>query len=227
MKQSEETTAGAIGQSMEDEYKKRLDRIEDFCKQVQSEWHKYLALQSTDIIMRQIIGMTKGAYNETNTMEGKGMTKRVDKIDSLKQFVSYLRKKEDSFSPDFDKLDALIDAEIARQSVTDEAVQRAIEWAEQERKNSFRYMDFGDADSASLSITALQSYQPTTRKNRTVEEAAISKTETTSNSCWYCKGIELHNIKSVKTVTDESDRELGAYDTPYNYCPNCGRKLVK
>lgn len=64
MKQSEETTAGAIGQSMAEEYKKRLDRIEDFCKQIQSEWHKYLALQSTDIIMRQIIGMTKGAYNE-------------------------------------------------------------------------------------------------------------------------------------------------------------------
>ena len=64
MKQSEEITAGAVRQSMEDEYKKRLDRIEDFCKQVQSEWHKYLALQSTDIIMRQIICMTKGAYNE-------------------------------------------------------------------------------------------------------------------------------------------------------------------
>ncbi len=64
MNKSEETTAGAIGQSMADEYKKRLDRIEDFCKQIQSEWHKYLALQSTDIIMRQIIGMTKGAYNE-------------------------------------------------------------------------------------------------------------------------------------------------------------------
>ena len=70
MKQSEEITAGAVRQSMEDEYKKRLDRIEDFCKQVQSEWHKYLALQSTDIIMRQIIGITKGAYNETNTTAG-------------------------------------------------------------------------------------------------------------------------------------------------------------
>ena len=64
MNKSEEITAGAVRQSMEDECKKRLDRIEDFCKQVQSEWHKYLALQSTDIIMRQIIGMTKGAYNE-------------------------------------------------------------------------------------------------------------------------------------------------------------------
>ena len=64
MNKSEEITAGAVRQSMEDEYKKRLDRIEAFCKQVKSEWHKYLALQSTDIIMRQIIGMTKGAYNE-------------------------------------------------------------------------------------------------------------------------------------------------------------------
>jgi len=64
MNKSEEITAGAVRQSIADEYKKRLDRIEDFCKQVQSEWHKYLALQSTDIIMRQIIGMTKGAYNE-------------------------------------------------------------------------------------------------------------------------------------------------------------------
>ena len=64
MNKPEEITAGAVGQSMADEYKKRLDRIEDFCKQVKSEWHKYLALQSTDIIMRQIIGMTKGAYNE-------------------------------------------------------------------------------------------------------------------------------------------------------------------
>lgn len=124
-------------------------------------------------------------------------------------------------------LTALIDAEIVRQSATDEAVKDAITWAEQEHGYWMRYMMFGYADSASLAITALQSYQPTTRKNRTVEEAAISKTETTSNSCWYCKGIELHNIKSVKTVTDESDRELGAYDTPYNFCPNCGRKLVK
>ena len=70
MNKSEEITAGAVRQSMADEYKKRLDRIEDFCKQVKSEWHKYLALQSTDIVMRQIIGMTKGAYNETNAMEG-------------------------------------------------------------------------------------------------------------------------------------------------------------
>ena len=55
--------------------------------------------------------------------------------------------------------------------------------------------------------------------------AAISKTETTSNSCWYCDGIQDHKIVSVKTVVDEFGRELPAYDTPYNYCPNCGKRL--
>lgn len=43
--------------------------------------------------------------------------------------------------------------------------------------------------------------------------------------CWYCIGIESHGIATVKTVTDEYGHELGAYDTPYNYCPNCGRKI--
>jgi hypothetical protein len=60
------------------------------------------------------------------------------------------------------------------------------------------------------------------------EEVAISKTETTSVralSCWYCTGIESHSISTIKTVTDEFGRELPAYDTPYNFCPNCGRKL--
>lgn len=68
MKQSEETTAGAIGQSMADEYKKRLDRIESFCMETQGVWQGF---EVVGIAMRQIIGMTKGAYNETNTMEGK------------------------------------------------------------------------------------------------------------------------------------------------------------
>lgn len=68
MKQSEETTAGAIGQSMADEYKKRLDRIEAFCVETQGVWQGF---EVVGIAMRQIIGMAKGAYNETNTMEGK------------------------------------------------------------------------------------------------------------------------------------------------------------
>ena len=55
--------------------------------------------------------------------------------------------------------------------------------------------------------------------------AAIPKTETTSDTCWYCSGIQDHKIVSVRTVFDEFGRELPAYDTPYNYCPNCGRRL--
>lgn len=51
------------------------------------------------------------------------------------------------------------------------------------------------------------------------------KYETEEVHCWYCIGIESHGIATVKTVTDEYGHELGAYDTPYNYCPNCGRKI--
>ena len=58
-----------------------------------------------------------------------------------------------------------------------------------------------------------------------LSQVAISKTETTSKPCWYCGGIEGHEIVSVRTVFDEFGRELPAYDTPHNYCPNCGRKL--
>ena len=57
---------------------------------------------------------------------------------------------------------------------------------------------------------------------------AISKTETTSAralSCWYCTEMEKHGVVSVKTVLDKAGRELDAYETPYNYCPNCGRKV--
>ena len=70
----------------------------------------------------------------------------------------------------------LIDAEIARQSATSEEVQEAIErihctkWDHD--KTWYNTID--------LAITALQAYQLTTRKDRTVEEVAISKTETTT-----------------------------------------------
>ncbi|MCK9482491.1 MAG: hypothetical protein M0R38_12185 [Bacteroidia bacterium] len=43
--------------------------------------------------------------------------------------------------------------------------------------------------------------------------------------CHCCNGIESYGIKSVKTVTDKSGRSVDAYNTPYNFCPNCGRKV--
>ena len=52
---------------------------------------------------------------------------------------------------------------------------------------------------------------------------AVIKKETTG--CRYCRGIESHGIVAVKTVIDEYLRVIPAYDTPYNYCPNCGRKI--
>ncbi len=43
----------------------------------------------------------------------------------------------------------------------------------------------------------------------------------TTRTAW----LAWHGIATVKTVTDEYGYELGAYDTPYNFCPNCGRKI--
>ena len=44
--------------------------------------------------------------------------------------------------------------------------------------------------------------------------------------CWHCMGIEEHKIAYVTAVKDKSGRMLNTpVDTPYNYCPACGRKL--
>lgn len=53
----------------------------------------------------------------------------------------------------------------------------------------------------------------------------VTESKTENVGCWYCDGIESHGIATVKTVYDEFGRALPAYDTPYNYCSNCGRKL--
>lgn len=94
-------------------------------------------------------------------------------------------------------LTSLIDAEIARQSVTDEAVQRAIEWAEQERKNSFRYMDFGDADSAALAITALRQMKPDLYLQAGNDPEADDWANGYSRG--YADGLQAHNRTSSRT----------------------------
>ena len=141
-----------------------------------------------------------------------------------------LTQSEDSDLWDYkEELIALIDAEIARQSATSEEVAEAIEQLKYAREQDREFDDGTFVDSLDLAITALQAYQPTTRKNRIVEEMAISKTETTSAralSCWYCTEIEKHGVVAVKTVLDKAGRNLDAYETPYNYCSNCGRKLT-
>ena len=75
-----------------------------------------------------------------------------------------------------------------------------------------------------LAITALQAYEPTTRKDRTVEEVAISKTETTS--CKWCDNADEMGV-NVKTVSD-SGKWVGMKrfsSSKSTFCPNCGRPL--
>ncbi len=144
-------------------------------------------------------------------------------------------------------LQKLIDEAIARQSVkSEEAVRDAIEWLTN-TGHSNQYMSGEWTAPMRNHITrkiqetilaALQAYQPTTRKDRTVEEVAISKTETTS--CEYCDGKEkpLHCLRGehgesvcvgvskscgYMSVQKDGDNTLYAIER----CPNCGRKLVK
>lgn len=114
-----------------------------------------------------------------------------------------------------DDILAMIDEAIARQSVTDEQIRTALDYVSDYKKEAMAY-------DISVGI-----FPPTSEEVRAWETIETALRQMLTEPCWYCKGIESHGIKSVKTVTDESDRELGAYDTPYNFCPNCGRKLVK
>jgi NADH pyrophosphatase NudC (nudix superfamily) len=65
-------------------------------------------------------------------------------------------------------------------------------------------------------VGARKQSDATTRKDRTVEEVAISKTETTS--CEWCdSGIDTASVMSADMMM--------RFVRPVNFCPNCGRKL--
>ena len=118
-----------------------------------------------------------------------------------------------------EKIISILDAEIARQSVTDEDVQDAL-WhfnltlnARKEQEEETRKHYGGE----------LPSFEVAVNKYETLAITALQQMRT--EGCHCCNSIENHDIKSVKTVTDKQGRELDAYNTPYNYCPNCGRKV--
>ena len=166
----------------------------------------------------------------------------IERLKELKQGVSAMafialskltdKSARENIVRDGNALQDLINAEIARQSVTDEAVQMAIEWQEAEKASAQNDWERAGAEwrmepganahhdermaSFDLAIQALQAYQPTTRKDRIVEEVAISKTETTS--CEWCDG-------GIDTASLMDADMMMRFVRPVNYCPNCGRKL--
>jgi hypothetical protein len=113
---------------------------------------------------------------------------------------------------------------IARQSVKSEEVQEAIDMLQVIRpsENEIKSGEYPDvADAIDLAIAALQAYQPTTRKDRIVEEVAISKTETTS--CEWCEIAS--ECEYEVTFFEDGDRWAKHRELMPRYCPNCGRKL--
>ena len=125
----------------------------------------------------------------------------------------------------FERLAQYEEEDIARQSTTREEVQRAIEQLKYAREQDREFDDGTFVDSLDLAITALQAYQPTTRKNRTVEEVAISKTETTS--CEWCESFDRFEFNPIdhdgNCIPDEYCMVQSGLAA---YCPNCGRDLT-
>jgi len=123
----------------------------------------------------------------------------------------------------FERLAQYEEEAIARQSATSEEVAEAIEKIEMLSKaieNDMHWRSDKLMKSLETAITALQAYQPTTRKNRTVEPVAISKTETTS--CEWCEG----NVSKYFDINwyDFTAKNTGVRPKA-NYCPMCGRKV--
>lgn len=121
---------------------------------------------------------------------------------------------------------SLTDNQVVAKSATSEEVVEAIEWVTEELNDSIRYQHNYKAGCLDTIITALQAYQPTTRKDRTVEEAAISKTETTSCEwCAWCKNDECYMFGkdfNCAAIPCEDCKYSIKFD---NFCRHCGRKL--
>ena len=58
--------------------------------------------------------------------------------------------------------------------------------------------------------------------------SAIEECQEREFSCWYCGGIENHDLEYVLTYQDKLGRRVSAPEkAPHNYCATCGRKLKK
>ena len=146
----------------------------------------------------------------------------IERLKELKAEFEQVRKYNDrhymSTATENDVI-AIIDEAIAHQSVKSEDVQEAIGLLSGKSYGTHNLScDCVFCKAIDLAITALQAYQPTTRKDRTVEEVAISKTETTS--CEWCEG-------NVSKYFDVNWYDFNGHERldKSNYCPNCGRKL--
>ena len=109
-------------------------------------------------------------------------------IERLKKLRAILERNRELEDEQIEILWELIDTAIARQLVKSEEVAEAIELLMELQHDNYVFQNYTEQDIKnygliSIAITAMQAYQPTTRKNRTVEPVAISKTKTTSKSC--------------------------------------------
>ena len=145
-------------------------------------------------------------------------------FERLKELKDWVRSVMKFGVSEGSEIIVLIDEAIAHQSVKSEDVQEAIESA----LCLFKHCDEAQkwpgtyySEDVKTAITALQAYQPMVRKDRIVEEVAISKTETTS--CEWCEIAS--ECEYEVTFFEDGDRCAKHRELMPHYCPNCGRKL--
>ena len=152
-------------------------------------------------------------------------------MDAVQRAIEWLEAEKESVQTDFERSDADWRMEYGVKETHDERM-AAFDLAIQ----ALRQMKPSDADVDKIIATGeylcglnddnlADLIIQTNEVQNYIVESFTALRQMRSEPCWHCKGIEAHSIKLVKTVMDEFGCELEAYDMPYKFCPNCGRKL--
>lgn len=151
----------------------------------------------------------------------------IERLNELRKRLEYNSELEDE---EIENLWELIDEAIARQSVKSEDVAEAMEILRLNSEFEKVIGENGDIENQTylnaldLAITALQAYEPTTRKDRTVEDVAeaIEWVTNTRHGNQYMSGdwtAPMYNHIN-RTIQDTIIAALQAYQ-PKNPCVIC------
>lgn len=144
----------------------------------------------------------------------------IERLNELREIVlgdkEYLTNLNTYHEPENELL-KLIDAEIARQSVTDQQVKDAIVWLE---------------ESVAMYQTSIDLYPEEEYDNNWHKAVSKGKTAITAleqmrtEPCDKCTNRECALSGGGDHCPVNSCSECKHYILDFNYCPNCGRKLV-
>lgn len=120
----------------------------------------------------------------------------------------------DDYVTAIDMVFDVIDAEIARQSVSNEDADRAVDWL----KTGKYTTQVGDNE-----YEAITHFHPDTTRFKQTAITALEQMRT--EPCERCNNRECALSGGGEHCPTSSCSECKHYILDFNYCPNCGRKL--